>query len=410
MEKKRAKSPGRLAQSGAARAKSPGRSKSPGRARAAELARQPTKKQRRWKEQHEDSDVEGDDAEDVVMPAEMQRKVMMQARIQQEEVAAEAPSSASGGTVGPSLRPGRTKASAAYEMPDDDDDDGEMPDEDEEAAELARAGEYYEEVEELELGEDDERALNLLMGGSGGTARTLADVIMEKINERSAAMASGEGGGEVHDEPTEPELPPKVVEVYTSVGKLLSTYRSGKLPKAFKIVPRLANWEEILYVTDPDGWTPAATCEATKLFASNLNPKMAQRYFNLILLPAVQVRFASARTGLRAPVCADRSARTGLRAPVCTAGSMHTHGSSHAPSGDTRVRARPTRGVEAVGAVLALPPPCLWPKLPTATRAPIVPRLAYAVPPWPPCSARARRLPWRMHGEARRMHAPPLRR
>lgn len=66
--------------------------------------------------------------------------------------------------------------------------------------------------------------------------------------------------------------------------------RSGKLPKAFKIVPRLANWEEVLYVTDPDGWTPAATCEATRLFASNLNPKMAQRYFNLVLLPAVQVR------------------------------------------------------------------------------------------------------------------------
>merc|ERR1719498_1346296 len=84
------------------------------------------------------------------------------------------------------------------------------------------------------------------------------------------------------------ELPPKVLEVYTSVGKLLSTYRSGKLPKAFKIVPRLANWEEVLYATDPDGWTPAATSEATRLFASNLNHKMAQRFFNLVLLPAVQ--------------------------------------------------------------------------------------------------------------------------
>ena len=42
-----------------------------------------------------------------------------------------------------------------------------------------------------------------------------------------------------------PELPPKVIEVYEGVGKLLKTYRSGKLPKAFKIVPRLSNWEEV---------------------------------------------------------------------------------------------------------------------------------------------------------------------
>ena len=45
---------------------------------------------------------------------------------------------------------------------------------------------------------------------------------------------------------------------------------------------------QILYVTDPDGWTPAATREATRLFASNMNSKMAQRFFNLVLLPAVQ--------------------------------------------------------------------------------------------------------------------------
>ena len=30
--------------------------------------------------------------------------------------------------------------------------------------------------------------------------------------------------------------------------------------------------------------------QATRLFASNMNPRMAQRFFNLVLLPAVQVR------------------------------------------------------------------------------------------------------------------------
>ena len=31
-----------------------------------------------------------------------------------------------------------------------------------------------------------------------------------------------------------------------SVGDILSKYRSGKLPKAFKIIPSLQNWEEVL--------------------------------------------------------------------------------------------------------------------------------------------------------------------
>ena len=56
-------------------------------------------------------------------------------------------------------------------------------------------------------------------------------------------------------------LPPKVMEVYKGVGKLLKSYKSGKLPKAFKIMPRLANWEEVLFVTEPESWTPIATRE-----------------------------------------------------------------------------------------------------------------------------------------------------
>ena len=137
--------------------------------------------------------------------------------------------------------------------------------------------------------------------GGGGQTRTLADVIMAKIEEKNAMAAGGDAGSAAGDAMAA-DLPPKVLEVYTSVGKLLSTYRSGKLPKAFKIVPRLANWEEVLYATDPDGWTPAATSEATRLFASNLNHKMAQRFFNLVLLPAVQVN----------PLADPRNARSQL--------------------------------------------------------------------------------------------------
>ena len=40
-------------------------------------------------------------------------------------------------------------------------------------------------------------------------------------------------------------MPPKVVEVYKSVGKIMSRYKAGKVPKAFKIIPNLKNWEEV---------------------------------------------------------------------------------------------------------------------------------------------------------------------
>lgn len=46
--------------------------------------------------------------------------------------------------------------------------------------------------------------------------------------------------------------------------KVLSKYRSGKLPKAFKIIPALSNWEQILYITDPETWTAAAMYQATR--------------------------------------------------------------------------------------------------------------------------------------------------
>merc|ERR1712217_460225 len=69
-------------------------------------------------------------------------------------------------------------------------------------------------------------------------------------------------------------------------------YKSGKLPKAFKVLPSLTNWEEVLSLTNPLAWSPAAMYEAVNIFASNLNPRMAQRFYNLVLLPAVRQNIA----------------------------------------------------------------------------------------------------------------------
>ena len=83
--------------------------------------------------------------------------------------------------------------------------------------------------------------------------------------------------------------------MYEQVGQILSHYRSGKIPKAFKILPNLADWEQVnkilfflveyirifivqvLLITQPDRWTAASMYQATRLFASNMDAKMAQR-------------------------------------------------------------------------------------------------------------------------------------
>ncbi|KAL7572087.1 hypothetical protein ACA910_001730 [Epithemia clementina (nom. ined.)] len=144
------------------------------------------------------------------------------------------------------------------------------------------------------LSPEDEALVASMMGTSNKDAteprQTLADLILEKIQEKEA-----EKRGEItmdqegHGEGLMNHLPAKVVEVYTDIGRILSRYTSGKLPKAFKVIPSLSNWEEVLYLTRPDLWSPPAMFQATRIFASNLNPKMAQRFYNLVLLDAVRV-------------------------------------------------------------------------------------------------------------------------
>ena len=80
---------------------------------------------------------------------------------------------------------------------------------------------------------------------------------------------------------------PKVVEVYRTVGKVLKAYKSGKLPKVFKVIPQLSNWEDILFLTKPEEWSNWAMYEATRIFVSNQDEKQVQWFLNLVLLPSI---------------------------------------------------------------------------------------------------------------------------
>jgi essential nuclear protein 1 len=68
---------------------------------------------------------------------------------------------------------------------------------------------------------------------------------------------------------------------------ILSRYKSGKLPKPFKILPTLPQWEDLLDITRPDSWTPNACYEATRIFVS-AKPYVVQRFLEGVLLDRVR--------------------------------------------------------------------------------------------------------------------------
>lgn len=83
------------------------------------------------------------------------------------------------------------------------------------------------------------------------------------------------------------EISDKVTEIYQKVGVILSRYRSGKLPKAFKVIPSLKNWSDVLALTSPDSWTPNATYQAVRLFVSLLPPSQAETFVKDTLFPKI---------------------------------------------------------------------------------------------------------------------------
>lgn len=128
------------------------------------------------------------------------------------------------------------------------------------------------------IDEEEEKAIQAFM--SDQPRRLLGDIIAEKQAEQKHGKN---------------ELDPRITSLYEQVGQILSQYRSGKVPKAFKVIAGFANWEQvrrknrwktktfafflkILLITQPDRWTAASMYQATRLFASNMDPKMAQRF------------------------------------------------------------------------------------------------------------------------------------
>ncbi|XP_040582443.1 bystin [Lepeophtheirus salmonis] len=157
-----------------------------------------------------------------------------------------------------------------------DDDSGEEEEVEEEIVE-------FDEQDVPELSEYEQKAFNSFLAAESGPRRNLADIIMEKINEKKTEIET-----EFSQAEPKPQFDPRVVEMYKEVGTVLKRYRSGKVPKAFKVIAQFRHWEELVILTEPENWSAAAMYQATRIFAANLKEKMTQRFYNCVLLPRIR--------------------------------------------------------------------------------------------------------------------------
>ncbi|KAJ3125730.1 hypothetical protein HK098_008252 [Nowakowskiella sp. JEL0407] len=262
-------------------------------------------------------DVSDDDDEpkSEFLDAKSSKKILELVREQQDEVERELQSNDS---ISPKRNPTRLGALDQQIMmskdSDEDVSDEEMEDEE------------YEDIDfgdELGIDASDAALVDKYLNNEPRKQLNLADLIMSKIHENEQSTPK------LDDEMDESaELDAKVVDAYTKVGLFLSRYKSGPLPKTFKILPSFPNWQEILEITQPSEWTPHAVYQATRIFASNLKDHMAQKFYNMVLLEHVRNDIAETKKlnyhlymALKKALYKPKAFFKGILIPLCEDGS-----------------------------------------------------------------------------------------
>ncbi|EZG55422.1 bystin [Gregarina niphandrodes] len=114
--------------------------------------------------------------------------------------------------------------------------------------------------------------------GSEYSGRTIGDLIFAKMQEKSRAEAEAEKMA-LFNESTK--------KLFADVGDYMSHYRVGKLPKALRFIPNLKNWLDVLWLTQPERWTPHGVAAVTPMFVNGVGEGDSQKYMSYVLLPAV---------------------------------------------------------------------------------------------------------------------------
>ena len=202
-----------------------------------------------------------EDDEECVLDAKMSRKILDQARLQQADF---------------EEKHGichQVSKEASNHFQDDDSE------EDEDEWDLQ---DYPEEITELDPKAEKELARFM----SKDTAAQMQDTIKNKITEKKTEIETirTDNASLLQEQ----QLDPAIIRLYSKVKTLLQTYRSGKLPLAFKKIPVMSNWKQIMHLTEPETWSAAAMYEATRMFASNLKGRQVQKFYSSVLLPRVR--------------------------------------------------------------------------------------------------------------------------
>ena len=242
------------------------------------------KKKSSKKQRHNDEDDEESGGGEGFLDASSSRKILQLAKEQQDELEQEDEI--------------QNKPSFAQSFKNQQIDSEEEEEEDEysDFEEEEEVEEIVYDEEDAEVDPKDAELFNKYFQSNGEANNNdddnsfqptinLADKILSKIQEKESQQQQQQQSSPDNSNEDAVLLPPKVILAYEKIGQILSTYTHGKLPKLFKILPSLKNWQDVLYVTNPNSWTPHATYEATKLFVSNLSSNEATVFIETILLP-----------------------------------------------------------------------------------------------------------------------------
>jgi essential nuclear protein 1 len=230
---------------------------------------QPGKRTKRQKSSGDEESTE------VVLDSKMSRRIFELARDQQEEI--DMPEDEDETRHEDESESFKPRVQFAEYNDDEDSNDDDMSDNGD-----------AEDMFQLDSG--DIQALDALLPSNSGERRTLADIIFAKLE-------SGETNGinvmqKVQQDQEHPDpalgLDPRLVESYSKLAIFLHGYKSGPLPKFFKVIPSLPAWARVLALTRPENWSPHACRAATRIFVSTMKPAQAQLFLSVVLLDAIR--------------------------------------------------------------------------------------------------------------------------
>jgi essential nuclear protein 1 len=216
-----------------------------------------------------------EESTEVVLDSKMSRRIFELARDQQEEV--DMPEDEDESRHEDESESFKPRVQFAEYNDDEDSNDDDMSDNGD-----------AEDMFQLDSG--DIQALDALLPSNSGERRTLADIIFAKLE-------SGETNGinvmqKVQQDQEHPDpalgLDPRLVESYSKLAIFLHGYKSGPLPKFFKVIPSLPAWARVLALTRPENWSPHACRAATRIFVSTMKPAQAQLFLSVVLLDAIR--------------------------------------------------------------------------------------------------------------------------